>query len=64
MVADQPALSIVSQDLEESLEDPGILVIHLLLAGKIDVLLLQRKMFFLLCVINKPTAGTVISSVP
>lgn len=43
MVADQPALSIASQDSEESLEDPGVLVIHLLLAGKIDDFTFTKK---------------------
>lgn len=64
MVADQPALSIASQDSEESLEDHGVLVIHLLLTGKIDGFSGTKKNVFLAMWDKYTTAGTVISSVP
>lgn len=62
MVADQSALSTAPQDSEEHLEVHGALVIHLLLAGKIDGFILQRKMLFLMQAINILMHGTVQSS--
>lgn len=64
MVADQPALSVASQGSEDSLEDHGVLVIHLLLAGKIDGFTFTKKNVFLAMCDKYPTAGTVLSSVP
>lgn len=59
VVADQPPLSTASQDSEESLEDRGILLIHLLLAGKIDGF--TKENVFLATCDKHPTAGTAIS---
>lgn len=64
MVADQPALSIASQDLEESLEDGGVLVIHLLLACKICGFTFTNNNVFIATCDEYHTTGAVVFSMP